>query len=257
MLLTLDIGNTTIGIYGLVRGEAGDYQIIFQEKLLSSQGTADYYPQLKKICSCLDKSNIEGVAYASVAPAQDMLVARAVTRLLTKTPVKIRPIGLKFAFAEIDSVGLDRVAEAAWVARRYSLPALIVDMGTATTFNVLDKQGVFLGGMISPGVETSMLALHNRTAQLPIVDLFDPVRLIGRDTGSCIRSGIINGTAAQIDGLASRVEKELKEKITLILTGGWANLVIPFCKHPYMHDPLLLPKGIAFLYDLCEGVRNE
>ena len=127
---------------------------------------------------------------------------------------------------------------------------MTVDLGTATTFNVLGENGVFLGGLIAPGLETGIHALASRTAQLPVLTLCPPEELIGRDTEACMRSGAVYGTAAMIDGIVSRVETELDRKVTLILTGGLAGLVEPFCLHSRVWDPQLLPKGLALLYDL-------
>lgn len=256
MILTLDIGNTTIGVCGVER--SGGYQVVFSDKLPSTEEETKLLPALEGLLrragTPLDQ--IEGAALSSVVPALDAPLIRAVRQLLGKTPVKIgtgHETGLTFAIPHPEKLGLDRVADAAWTARYYPLPAVTVDLGTATTFNVLDANGVFLGGMIAPGLETGCRALSSQTAQLPVVELSGPARLIGRDTQECIRSAAVNGTAAMIDGIAGRVEAELGRTVTLILTGGWARLVESACLHPHICDPWLLPKGLALLYDLRTG----
>lgn len=254
MILTLDIGNTTIGVCGVEREGTGDYRIVFSEKLPAVREEADDLPLLKAILEDTGTAaeDVEGIAFSSVVPCLNEPLCRAVERLLGKTPVKISPDcagGLSFAIPHPEKLGLDRIADAAWAARRYPLPLITVDLGTATTFNVLDEKGVFLGGVIAAGVETGIAALSSRTAQLPAVELFIPERIIGKDTAECMRSGAVAGTAAMIDGLAARIEAELGQKATLVLTGGWAQMVEPLCLHPHVCDPWLLSKGLAFLYD--------
>lgn len=255
MILTLDIGNTTIGVCGVER--AAGYQVVFCEKLPTMRGRADYSPDLEELLRRAGAlpEHVEGAVLSSVVPCLDAPLTQAAERLLGRTPVKIghRDAGLSFAIPHPEKLGLDRVAGAAWAVRHYPLPAVTVDLGTATTFNVLDAEGVFLGGMIAPGLETGLRALSAQTAQLPAVELRVPGALIGRDTEECMRSGAVYGTAAMIDGIAGRVEAELGQSAALILTGGGAQIVEPACLRPHIRDPWLLPKGLALLYDLHAG----
>lgn len=256
MILTLDAGNTTIGVCGVER--TGGYQVVFNGYLPTVREQTDCFPALEQLLlrAGLPPERIEGAVLSSVVPSLDGPLSWAAERLLGKKPVRIGPdreTGLSFAIPHPEKLGLDRVADAAWAARHYPLPAVTVDLGTATTFNVLGERAVFLGGVIAPGLETGTRALSARTAQLPEVDLSGPAPLIGRDTQACIRSGAVNGTAAMIDGIAGRVEAELGRTVTLALTGGWASLVDPLCLHPHLCDPWLLPKGLALLYDLYTG----
>lgn len=254
MILTLDIGNTTIGIYGMERTEDGDYRVVFSEKLSTLREQRDYLPLLRRPFSRtgIALGEIEGIALSSVVPRLDAPVGQAAERLFGKPPVKIaaRAAGLSYAIPQPEKVGLDRVADAAWAVRRYPLPAVTVDLGTATTFNVLDVDGTFRGGLIAAGVETGLSALSERAAQLPKVDLNGPGGLIGRNTVECMRSGAVAGTAALVDGVTARIENQLGQAVTLVLTGGWARLVEPACLHAHVYDPWLLPKGLALLYDL-------
>ena len=130
------------------------------------------------------------------------------------------------------------------------VPSVItVDLGTATTFNVIRENSVFCGGAIAPGLDMGLGALSERTAQLPRLDLQIPKRIIGRNTEECILSGTIVGMAAMLDGMVQRIEAELGSPATLILTGGAARFVEPLVLHPHIYDPNLLLKGLAFL---CE-----
>lgn len=193
---------------------------------------------------------------SSVVPRLDGPVSQAAEGLLGRAPVKIQPgRGLPFAIPHPELLGLDRIADAVWAAKRYPLPVVTVDLGTATTFNVLNGEGVFLGGLIVSGLETGVKALTDRTARLPSVTLSRPEHLIGRDTEECMRSGAVTGTAALIDGITARIEAELGP-VTLVLTGGWADLVSPLCLHPHDSDPYLLPKGLALLYDRMGNVES-
>lgn len=253
MILTLDIGNSTIGVCGVERDDG--YQVVFSGRMPTVREGTDYLPQLKGLLENggIVPEDVEGIVLSSVVPCLDAPLSRAAETLLGKTPRRIgtdRGHGLSFAIPHPEKLGLDRVADAAWTVRNYPLPAVTVDLGTATAFNVLDGDGVFLGGLIAPGLETGLHALAARTAQLPELELSGPEALIGRDTQACMRSGAVNGTAAMIDGIAARVESELGRTVTLILTGGWARLVGPACLHPHVCDPWLLPKGLALLYDL-------
>jgi len=125
---------------------------------------------------------------------------------------------------------------------------IIVDMGTATTIMVLDKDGAFIGGAIAPGVKISLDALTDRTALLPGLQLDQPKKAIGRNTIDCMRSGIMMGAACMLDGMIERMEGELGAKTTVVATGGIAKFVIPMCKTPMVYDKDLLVKGLAILY---------
>jgi type III pantothenate kinase len=131
---------------------------------------------------------------------------------------------------------------------------IVVDMGTATTMVVLDREGALIGGSIAPGVRISMDALTNRTALLPGLQLDQPKRAIGRNTIDCMRSGIMLGNACMIDGMIARMEAELGCKTTVVATGGIAKFVIPLCQSEIIYDKDLIIKGLTALYR--ENNRN-
>ena len=140
--------------------------------------------------------------------------------------------------------------DAAYAAANFPLPVVTVDLGTATTFNVVDENKVFRGGVICPGLSTGLRALGERCAQLPQVHLSSPKSAIGVDTEKCMLSGSVLGTAVLLDGITQRIEEELGCPATLVVTGGLAKYVIPLCRHPLTYDPELLLKGLALLYQL-------
>ena len=152
---------------------------------------------------------------------------------------------------EVDAparVGQDRLADAAAAADRYPLPCMTVDLGTATTYNVIGVGGVFLGGFIVPGVQTSLRAISAGTAQLPPIAPETPGHLIGKNTVACLNNGAMFGTAAMLDGLADRVEKELEQPLTVVATGGLAPYIMPCCRRKVHYDADLLFHGLALLY---------
>ena len=132
--------------------------------------------------------------------------------------------------------------------QEYGAPLLLVDMGTATTITAVDASGTFLGGCICPGVKISMEALTGRTAQLPGISLEEPQRAIGRNTRDCMRSGIMFGAAAMLDGLLDRMEAELGVPVKVIATGGIARFVIPLCRRKMIYDRSLMLKGLGLLW---------
>ena len=149
-----------------------------------------------------------------------------------------------------ESVGKDRLVDAAYAAANFPLPVITVDLGTATTFNVVDENRVFRGGVICPGLSTGLRALGERCAQLPQVRLSSPKAAIGVNTESCMLSGSVLGTAVLLDGITQRIEEELGRPATLVVTGGLAKYVTPLCRHPLTYDPELLLKGLALLYQM-------
>lgn len=253
MILTLDIGNTTVGVGGAEPAN-GDYNILFGKKLTLSEEQTDYYKPLKELLKSSDISaaNIEGAVLSSVVPSQTQPMISAVEKLIGTAPMVISHKDchmLKFAVPQPEQLGTDRLADSAWAAVHYDLPLVTADFGTAATFNVIDENGIFLGGIIAAGAETALKAISSRGAQLPAVRLLPPKQLIGKNTEECMQSGAVIGMAAMTDGIAARAEKELGKAVTLILTGGCGELISPYCLYPHVYDPYLLIKGLAFLYD--------
>jgi type III pantothenate kinase len=256
MILTIDIGNTTVCLCGVTRDGAGGYEVAFRARLDTrrEQGTEAYREQ---IAACLAEVGaapraFEGAALSSVVPCLAEPVTQAVRALTGRevVPITHDTAGeLRLAIPEPTSLGLDRVVDAAWACASLPLPAITVDMGTATTFNVIDRDRNFRGGAIAPGLETGLRALSARAAQLPEIELTAPEHVIGTCTPECMLSGSVVAAAAMIDGMASRIERELGEPASLVITGGLARLVAPLCEHPHIYDPDLLPKGLALLYD--------
>lgn len=251
MVLAVDIGNSNICIGGL-EGRA----VRFTTRMVTRpRCTGDEYAaELRFLLGRLgvEAADVEGVIVCSVVPGLTGTLADACRRLTGREVLVVShemDTGLRFAVDEPGRVGRDRIADAAAAAALYPLPCLTVDLGTATTYNVIGEGGVFLGGFIVPGVQTSLRAISAGTAQLPPISPEPPEHLVGRNTVECLNNGAIYGTAAMLDGLADRVEQELKRPLTVVATGGLAPCITPRCRREVICDSDLLLKGLALLYE--------
>ena len=250
MILTIDIGNSNI-----VLGGVKDDQIIFEARLRTEvTKTSDQYcVDLKILMEVYGVSNkdIEGTIIASVVPQVLNSMRTAIQKLTGKVPLVVGPglkTGLNILLENPGQTGADLVVADVAALREHKPPLIVIDMGTATTMSVLDKNGAHIGGCIIPGVKISMDALTDRTALLPGLQLDQPKKAIGRNTIDAMRSGIMLGTACMLDGMVERMEAELGCKTTVIITGGIAKFIAPMCKTPMVYDKDLIIKGLAALY---------
>mgnify|MGYP001517334175 CR=1 FL=1 len=239
MVLTIDIGNTTIGIGGFQGNK-----LLFIEKISSRRPLSDagYIEKLNMILNKhgLSAEAFEGSMISSVVPSVTAVFSSALETFLGRKPLILSH--------KLD-LGCDRLADIAGAISRYSLPFVTIDLGTATTFNVLDENRRFLGGLILPGVGTAHRALLGKTAQLPKGDIHMPAHTIGANTQECITGGMLLGNACAIDGLIRRIQTELGQKATVVATGGYATTVIPHCETKIHIDQNLLMKGLRSIYE--------
>lgn len=250
MILAIDIGNTNICIGGL----EGDrirfaFRMVTRPHCTPDEYTAELRFLLRRFQ--FEKAACTGAILCSVVPALSGSLAEAVRRLTGFEPLRVAhtlDTGLTFAIDAPERLGQDRIADAAGAAALYSLPCMTVDLGTASTYNVISADRRFLGGFIVPGVQTSLRAISAGTAQLPPIAPEAPARLIGKNTEECLNSGAVYGTAAMLEGLADRVEAELGAPLTVVATGGLARGIIPCCRRDILFDGDLLFKGLAVLY---------
>lgn len=251
MILAADIGNSNIVI-----GCFEDGRVIFTERLSTNRNSTalEYTVLIKTILELggLAGSGFEGGIVCSVVPAVTTQIRDAMERLIGKRPVVVGPglkTGLKIRLDNAATLGSDRVADAVAAVHHYPCPLITIDMGTATTISVVDKDQNFIGGMIMPGLMISRDALSAKTSQLPQISLEAPKKAIGRNTVECMRSGLILGTASIIDGAVAHIEKELGMPCTVVCTGGLSKLVTPHCKREVIQDSDLLLKGLMILYE--------
>ena len=250
MILTVDIGNSNI-VLGGVEGD----EILFEARLRTdaTKTSDEYCIDLKMILDVygVNTEAVEGSIVASVVPQVLNSFQTAIKKLTGKTCLVVGPglkTGLNIAIENPAQTGADLVVGCVAALREHKPPMIVVDMGTATTMVVLDKNGSLVGGCICPGVRISLDALTERTSLLPGIQLDQPKKAIGRNTIECMRSGIMMGNACMIDGMVERMEAELGCKTTVIATGGIAKFIVPMCKTPIVYDKDLLVKGLAILY---------
>ena len=250
MILTVDIGNSNI-----VLGGVEEEQILFEARLRTdpTKTSDEYCIDLKMILEVygVKASDVEGSIIASVVPQVLNSMQTALKKLTGKTALVVGPglkTGLNIKVENPSQTGADLVVGCVAALREHKAPLIVIDMGTATTIVVLDKDGAFIGGRISPGVKISLDALTDRTALLPGLQLDQPKKAIGRNTIECMRSGIMLGNACMLDGMVERMEEELGYKTTVVATGGIAKFVLPLCKREMIYDKDLLVKGLAILY---------
>jgi type III pantothenate kinase len=250
MILAADIGNSNVVI-----GCIEDGKILFTERLATNRNsTAMEYAVLIKTVLELNGfagQKFEGGIISSVVPAVTNAMKDAMARLIGKLPMVVGPglkTGLKIRIDNAAQLGSDRVTDAVAAVEQYPCPLILIDMGTATTISVVDKDKNFIGGLIMPGLRISSEALTSRSSQLPQISLDPPRKAIGRNTVEGMRSGIILGTASTIDGLIDRIEEELGYPCTVVCTGGNSRIVTPHCRHEIIWDDQLLLKGLMYIY---------
>lgn len=256
MILAIDIGNSNIVLGGMMEGK-----IQLVARLATNQENTDdqYAVEIRNVLSLYGVAleEIKGSIIASVVPPVLNSVKSAIIRLTGRSPLVVGPgikTGLNILIENPASMGSDLIAVAVAAIREYPLPLIIFDMGTATSIGVVDEKGNYLGGCVCPGVAISADALSKHAAQLPGISLERPKRVVGRNTVDCMRSGVINGHAAMMDGMIQRIQEELKQPATVLATGGIASAVLPACRSKIIYDENLVLKGLWALYQRnCGG----
>lgn len=251
MILAIDMGNTNIVI-----GCIDDEKTYFVERLSTdkSKTALEYAVGFKTVLELysINIEKIDGAILSSVVPPLNRVIVEAVEKIIGKTPYVVGPglkTGLNIKMDNPKTVGSDLIVDAVAGIKEYGAPLIIIDMGTATTMSVVDKDANYIGGIIAPGVRLSMEALASNAAQLYRVSLESPNKVIGKNTIDCMRSGLLLGTACTIDGMIDRIEEELGYKTTVVATGGLSKVVIPLCKHDIIVEDDLLLKGLNIIYD--------
>lgn len=261
MLLAVDIDNVQIS-FGLFEDVDEDsVNKRFKIATVANKTSDEYAVTIDAILSryCTDVSDVDGVVISSVVPSLTEILKDAVLKVTGDANVLVVGKGIKTGFAiKIDNpseLGTDLVANAAAVMyakrkeNKAKTPAVIIDMGTATTVFAINGNGEYIGGSILPGIGISFDVLHGRAAQLPIVTPAAPINIIGRNSSDSVRSGIILGSAIMIDGFIDRFADEMKtSKTDVYITGEYAEQVIPYCKHGMIHVESLTLLGLAYIY---------
>jgi type III pantothenate kinase len=255
MLLTFDVGNTetTIGLFD------GDQLRAHWRIMTDVARSADELGVLLRgllAGAALGPDDVRGVAIGSVVPRVTAPLEEACRHWLAAESVQVidasSPLPITLAVDEPHSVGADRIINTLAASRRYQRDAIVVDLGTATTYDCITRDGVFLGGVIPPGVQSSAETLFRRTSKLPATELVAPARVIGTRTEECIRAGVMFGAAESIAGIVRRIIAEWpgEERPLVIGTGGLAELLAPICDCFDEVDPYLTLRGLQLAYGL-------
>ena len=255
MILAIDIGNTNIVI-----GCVDEKRTYFIERLatVKTKTELEYAIDIKVVLELygISREDIKGGIICSVVPQITSIVRLAAEKVLRRQILVVGPgikTGLNILMDNPAQLGSDLVAGAVAGINEYPLPLIILDMGTATTICVIDEKKNYIGGMILPGVMVSLNSLTAHAAQLQGISLEPPRQMIGKNTIDCMKSGIINGNAAVVDGMIDRIEEEIGKKATAVATGGLAKAIVPYCRRKVILDDNLLLKGLLIIYNKNKG----
>ena len=244
-LLAIDVGNTQT-VFGVYEGEElREHWRVATERNRSGDELGALYGTF------VDLGEIEGVALASTVPQlhrsyEDFAKEYAKAELLDIGP-GVRT-GVPIRYDDPREVGPDRIANAVAVVERHGAPAIVVDFGTSTNFDVVSPAGEYLGGVLAPGIEVSMDALFSRAARLFKVDFAEPETVIAKNTASSLQSGLVYGFAGQVDGIVERIREELGVEAQTVATGGLADLIVPHARTLGTIDPFLTLEGVRIVW---------
>ncbi len=253
MLLTIDIGNTNIK-YGVFSGE----ELIASFRVTSKTSrTADEYGSVL-INLITNKgikvADIDGIIISSVIPTLNYTMCHMCEYFFGITPIMVGPgikTGLNVNVENAKEVGADRIVNSVSAYKKYGAPVIVVDFGTATTFNVINGSGTFIGGVIAPGIKTSLEGLINNTAQLPMIELVSPKKIIAKNTETNMQAGIIFGFAGLVENILKQIKKELGEDgVKVVATGGLGEIISKELKAIDVVDRRLTLDGLKIIYDL-------
>jgi type III pantothenate kinase len=255
MLLVVDVGNTqtVVGLYG--GGDLLDHWRIATNAERTSDEHALLFTQFLEQHGFSFHDDITGVAVSSVVPRLTSVLREMTDRYFDFDAVVIEPgikSGVPILYDNPREVGADRIANAVGALDLYGGPAVVVDFGTATTFDAISAKGEYLGGAIVPGIEISMDALFARAAWLRRVELVEPRNVIGRSTIESIEAGVVYGTVELVDGMVRRFEEELG-KSTVIATGGLGSLIAPLSDTIDHLEPWLTLHGLRLIHQRNTG----
>ena len=257
MLLAIDVGNTQTHL-GFFRGE----ELVEQWRFATvREATGD---ELAAVCGSLFSlkglglDDADAAIVASVVPQLAQEYERMADRYMPGELLVVGPdvrTGVPIRIERPQELGADRLVNAVAAYERFGGACIVVDFGTAITYDIVSADGEYLGGIISPGIEVSMEALTERGAKLPKVDLAPPAELIGRTTQAAIQSGVVYGFAGQIDGIVARLREELGVEARVIATGGLASSIVPFCEELDEVDDELTLTGLRLIWERNAGGR--
>jgi type III pantothenate kinase len=245
MLLAVDVGNTQT-VFGLYNGEElADHWRIATERQKSGDELGALYR------SFLDLARVSGIVLSSTVPQLSRSYQEFAARYADVELLELGPgvrTGIPVRYDDPREVGPDRIANAAAAAERYGAPCIVVDFGTSTNFDVVSVDAEYVGGVLAPGIETSMDALFERAARLRTIDFVEPASVIGKTTVAALQSGLVYGFAGQVDGIVSKIRGELGTDARAIATGGLAELIFPHSTTLERVDLFLTLDGLRLVW---------
>ncbi len=250
MLLVIDIGNTNI-VYGLFDGDTLLHQ--FRVESSRSKTSDEYAVALLQLLAYnrVDTARVSAAIIASVVPSLTTPMIQVVKRTFGIEPMVVGPglrTGMAILYENPHEVGADRIVNAVAAYERVKASVIVVDFGTATTFDCVNPKGEYLGGVIAPGVQISADALFARAARLPRVEISKPAKVVGRTTTHSIQSGLVYGYVGLVDGLVDRLRDEMGGRSAVIATGGLATMIAPLSRTIEIVDDVLTLTGLRLIY---------
>jgi type III pantothenate kinase len=252
MLLTIDIGNTNLTL-GLYEGDklGAHWRLATDHNRMPDEYGLQFLGLLQNAGKTIN--DIKGISLASVVPPLTGRVIQACREYLKQEPLVVDAgvkTGIKIRYEDPKAVGADRVCDAVAVMKLYGGPACVVDFGTATTFNAVTKDGEYLGGAITAGINLAAEALYTRAAKLPRIDLQVPPSVIGRNTIHAMQSGLLFGYVSMVEGMVARFRAELGDDMKVVATGGLAEVVAKETKVINIISPWLTLEGLRMIWEL-------
>lgn len=251
MILAVDVGNTSI-VLGVYEGK----QLLHHWRISTNRSaTSDEYGILidnlfRHAGLALDR--VDGVIISSVVPPLMFAFEQMCESYVGKQPLIVGPgikTGLNIRYENPKEVGADRIVNAVAAIELYGTPCIVVDFGTATTFDYIDEKGQYIGGAVAPGISISTEALYQRAAKLPRIELVKPRSVIGKNTVASMQAGIVYGFAGQVDGIVNRIKEEYRTNPHVVATGDWAELIAAESESIQTVDARLTLLGLQLIYD--------
>lgn len=251
MLLAIDVGNTHT-VFGVFDGD----KLITEWRITSStdRTSDETWQSIKNFCSDsgITLSDITGVGISSVVPELTKTLEDIARKHLKTEPMTVSTdldLGIKILYTDPSTLGADRICNAIAGYKKYGGPLIVIDLGTATTYDVVEKNGDFLGGVIALGLESTAAALHRRAAKLPRIELQFPESIIGRDTVSAMQAGVMFGGVDALEGTVRRIRRELGPDARVIATGGLSGIIAKQTTIIEACEPSLVLEGVRLIFE--------